>query len=660
MVRSTETRSTTPGAQRAASGTMPSMDCRAWFASAWLALTTLATPAVSAPASVSRAQDGAVMTIDGVAISADEYGRWMIDLFASRMARSFGEQHVVRRAAREAGVALATGALDGQIDSEIAERVKGAFSGRRDEWLDELARTGWSEGGHRSYRQVELEPWMLATELTRRGRVVPEELITRDWELFYGPQGKEYGLSAILIAVEVETPENQPKEVYDAARRRTFASGLSKALAVRERAIGGADFAQLAREVSDDPTSRAAGGRIDAKFRPPGWNEHFVQSILALGAGAISTPLYAKGGYWVVRVESVLETPLAAVRAEIERRLIELGPESFEVGATWNRITENLQLELLPSMFEGGGDVEQGGAVIGLRVNGEPVPRAQFASWLLRGRGEHCARDFVEHWCVERRARELGIEATPADVEARIQKFQSWMIDQSYKGSRDAWLTFMRQRGRDEAGWRREWERRLRIDVLCEKIIRAERKVGEAELVAHWQAIYGREGKWIEARMIAVDAEPPALRADMTREALEEEIAQQYERARAKALEIARRLADGEDFATLARSYSSDAESKARGGALAHRFRPDEWPTELSAAVMELAPGEHTPVLATGKGFGIFEVLSTRAVPFEEVREELLRELLDQRVAQGDLAAFRNELYKRARVELTPHIHGGR
>lgn len=611
-----------------------------------------ARPALSGP------EQGAVMTIDGVPISADEYGRWMIDLFAARQAKRFAEQRVVRQTAHESGVELPAQVTDQRIDSEVDERVQHAFRGVRADWLDELRRTGWSEGGHREHRRTELEPWLLATELTRRERVVPEELVVRDWELFYGPQGKEYTLSGILIKVEVETPERSGREELDSVRRRTFAAALARALEVRERAVSGEDFAALARALSEDPATRADGGRIRAKFRPPGWNEPFVQSVLLLGPGAISMPMYAKGGYWVLRVEGLVETPLEAVRAELTQRLIELGPEDFEVSAVWKRATENLQFELTPELFEARGSPERDDPVIGLRINGEPVTRAEFATWLLRGRGEYYARDFTEHWCVERRARELGLSVAPAEIEARLMEFQQRMIDQSYKGSREAWLAYIRQTGRDEHGWRREWERRLRIDLLCEKILMAERVVTDEQVALRWQELYGRDGRWVEARMILVPPPAPQLREGLSREELEREIAAGREAARAQAEALRQKLADGEDFATLARAHSGDAPTRARGGRLEGRFRPDQWPAEVAQGVLALPVGGISEVLDTGRGFGLFEVLSSRPVPLEEVAEELRRELAGERPAQGDLAGLRNVLARQAKVETRATIYG--
>lgn len=609
-----------------------------------------------APAELART--GAVMTIDGLPVSGDEYGLWLLDMQGSRQARHFAERHLVEKAARAKGVALAPGAVDAKIDAEVESRVKGAFSGEREEWLDELARTGWSELGNREYRRVELEPRLLAEEMTRRERKVPEQLVVRDWELSYGPQGKEITLSGLRIDVAVESPDEASADQRDIDRRRAFAKALARALEVRERAVAGEDFAALARECSDDAETRASGGRIQAQFRPPGWGEAFVEGVLALPVGSLSMPMYTQGGYWIVRVEQVVETPLEQVRDELEKRLVEQGPEDFEVAETISRISAGAQVELLPQLFESGGSVERKLGEPGLRINGEPVAREEFARWLARSRGEHYVRDFAEHVLVERRARALGLAVDETEIGARMDEFQQHMISQSYKGSREAWLAYMRSTGRDEAGWRREWHRRMRIEVLCEKILKAERVVTDDDVRERWRGDYGAQGRWIEARLILVPLTLPSLNPGQSREELERQIVVARTTTLAQAQAVRQRLVAGEDFGALARALSGDVESAPRGGQLDGRFRPDQWPEAVVEVVARLAPGELSPVLETERGFALFEVTSSRLVPFEEVAGELRRELENERPAQGDLAGLRNLLVQKARIVTTPGVYG--
>lgn len=604
------------------------------------------------------ARSGVVMTIDGQPVTADEYGRWMIDLYASRQGKRFAEQWLVRQAARAGGVVLPAGAVDAKIDADIATRVQGAFKGDRAAWLGELDRTGWSEGGHREHMRVEEEPYQLAREMTRRVRSVPEELVVRDWEHFYGPQGKEYALSGIRIEVALETPADSAQHVVETARRKVFNAALARALEVRERALAGEDFAALARAVSEDSESRARGGRLDAQFRPPGWNAPFVESILALGAGAISQPMYAKGGYWIVKVEGVVETPLAAVRDELVARLVEQGPEDFEVASTWRAITAGMKFELAPGLFEGQSSIERNDSVTGLVINGQPVSRAEFVTWLARDRGEHHVRDFAEHWCVERHASELGIAVSEGEIATRMREFQQLMIDRSYKGSREAWLAYMQRAGRDESGWGYEWHRRFRIDLLCEKILLAERVVDDKAVRARYELEYGSDGRRIEARVLLVPFAAPEAQPGMRREQLDAALAAAREAVRLRAENLRARILQGEDFAQLAREFSGDEATRARGGRIEGRFRALDWPTEAGAAVLALAPGQITAVLDVERGFAFFEVLSVQSVPFETVAAELRRELESERPAQGDLAGVRNMLVQKARITASPGVYG--
>jgi len=604
------------------------------------------------------ARSGVVMTIDGQPVTADEYGRWMIDLYASRQGKRFAEQWLVRQAARAGGVVLPAGAVDAKIDADIATRVQGAFKGDRAAWLGELDRTGWSEGGHREHMRVEEEPYQLAREMTRRVRSVPEELVVRDWEHFYGPQGKEYALSGIRIEVALETPADSAQHVVETARRKVFNAALARALEVRERALAGEDFAALARAVSEDSESRARGGRLDAQFRPPGWNAPFVESILALGAGAISQPMYAKGGYWIVKVEGVVETPLAAVRDELVARLVEQGPEDFEVASTWRAITAGMKFELAPGLFEGQSSIERNDSVTGLVINGQPVSRAEFVTWLARDRGEYHVRDFAEHWCVERHASELGIAVSEGEIATRMREFQQLMIDRSYKGSREAWLAYMQRAGRDESGWGYEWHRRFRIDLLCEKILLAERVVDDKAVRARYELEYGSDGRRIEARVLLVPFAAPEAQPGMRREQLDAALAAAREAVRLRAENLRARILQGEDFAQLAREFSGDEATRARGGRIEGRFRALDWPTEAGAAVLALAPGQITAVLDVERGFAFFEVLSVQSVPFETVAAELRRELESERPAQGDLAGVRNMLVQKARITASPGVYG--
>lgn len=85
---------------------------------------------------------------------------------------------------------------------------------------------------------------------------------------------------------------------------------------------------------------------------------------------------------------------------------------------------------------------------------------------------------------------------------------------------------------------------------------------------------------------------------------------------RERAEELRRQVAEGADFATVARLYSQDPGSARYGGDLGFSTR-DRYVKEFSAVAFRLKPGELSPVFETEFGFHFLEVLERRG---EEVR----------------------------------------
>lgn len=88
---------------------------------------------------------------------------------------------------------------------------------------------------------------------------------------------------------------------------------------------------------------------------------------------------------------------------------------------------------------------------------------------------------------------------------------------------------------------------------------------------------------------------------------------QQY---RDRAEELRKQVAEGSDFATIARLYSQDPGSAPYGGDLGFNTR-DGFVKEFSAVAFRLKPGELSPVFESEFGFHFLEVLERRG---EEVR----------------------------------------
>lgn len=103
---------------------------------------------------------------------------------------------------------------------------------------------------------------------------------------------------------------------------------------------------------------------------------------------------------------------------------------------------------------------------------------------------------------------------------------------------------------------------------------------------------------------------------------------------RARAEELLKQLRAGTDFAELAKKNSEDPGSAEKGGDLGWIVR-GQTVKAFEDTAFSLKPKELSGVISTEYGFHILQVLAreeARLRPFEEVREELARELKRQRV----------------------------
>ena len=134
---------------------------------------------------------------------------------------------------------------------------------------------------------------------------------------FYNDNKKNFeatDLSHILVAYEggaVPPRNGKPLSQRDA---------LKKAQAIAAQAKGGADFAKLARENSDDAASAEKGGVL-GPFSPGMLPPEIESHITQLGPGQVSDPVPSRYGVHVFKVGAHTSQPLDQVRAGISRRV---------------------------------------------------------------------------------------------------------------------------------------------------------------------------------------------------------------------------------------------------------------------------------------------------------------------------------------------------
>jgi peptidyl-prolyl cis-trans isomerase C len=134
---------------------------------------------------------------------------------------------------------------------------------------------------------------------------------------FYDENKKNFEateLSHILVAYEggaVPARNGKPLSQRDA---------LKKAQSIAQQAKGGADFAKLAREYSDDAASADKGGVL-GPFSPGMLPPEIESHVTALQPGQVSDPVPSRFGVHVFKVGAHTSQPLEQLRPSISRRV---------------------------------------------------------------------------------------------------------------------------------------------------------------------------------------------------------------------------------------------------------------------------------------------------------------------------------------------------
>jgi peptidyl-prolyl cis-trans isomerase C len=121
-------------------------------------------------------------------------------------------------------------------------------------------------------------------------------------------------LSHILVAYEggaVPPRNGKPLSQRDA---------LKKAQAISQQAKAGADFAKLARELSDDASSAEKGGVL-GPFSPGMLPPEIESHVTQLQPGQVSDPVPSRYGVHIFKVGAHTSQPLDQVRPAITRRV---------------------------------------------------------------------------------------------------------------------------------------------------------------------------------------------------------------------------------------------------------------------------------------------------------------------------------------------------
>jgi foldase protein PrsA len=265
-------------------------------------------------------------------------------------------------------------------------------------------------------------------------------------------------------------------------------------------------------------------------------------------------------------------------------------------------------------------------AVVGDRT----ISRSQFDALMTQARQSYAAqhRDFpaagtpaydrlkrlavdllVEQAELAQEAPKLGVHVDEDQVEAKLHELK----EESFGGSEQRYRARLRAAGMTDAQVRSALRAQLLVDAVRQTVA-ADVTV---EAAAAQQYYEGHMGRYSRPRTRAVRHILVSTRAAADR--------------------VASSLGDGASFATLARRFSRDQRTRARGGLLTlveGRTSPS-----LDRVAFSLGTGQTSPPFHTAFGWELVQAVSAvtppRTIPFAAVRDGIRRALLAQRRAEA-------------------------
>lgn len=234
-------------------------------------------------------------------------------------------------------------------------------------------------------------------------------------------------------------------------------------------------------------------------------------------------------------------------------------------------------------------------------VNGDPIKKDEVYDILVKQGGPTVVDTLINNKIIEQEAKKEGITVSEKEIDKELNSFM-----ESY-GGEDTFNAALEQSGISLDYFKQDIENFLKI----EKLLKPSIKITEDEMKEFFNENKDSfaQKEQVEASHILVEDE-------------------------AKAKEVEKKLADGEDFAKLAKEYSTDTSNAEKGGELGY-FGKGEMVPEFEKVAFATKVGEISDPVKTDYGYHIIKVTDKKAAKeavYEDHKEEVKKALFDEKL----------------------------
>ncbi|MFH1435872.1 MAG: peptidylprolyl isomerase [Pseudomonadota bacterium] len=220
------------------------------------------------------------------------------------------DNRLIEQTAQELRISVSQAEIDGALENQIAEQgiTKKKFIGY-------IESQGMDEN---TYRKLVLRSQILRYKvigLKSGGPKVTEE----DAKAFYNRQTMSIMTQATFKIAHIFIAVPEDADVVEASKQKEKAAGI----AVKAKSAG-ADFAEVAREYSEDATTAESGGVL-GKFKHGELPSEIDKALMVLEEGEVSSPVRSDKGFHIIKMlkkKTPKVKPFDEVKNEILNDLI--------------------------------------------------------------------------------------------------------------------------------------------------------------------------------------------------------------------------------------------------------------------------------------------------------------------------------------------------
>jgi peptidyl-prolyl cis-trans isomerase SurA len=252
-------------------------------------------------------------------------------------------------------------------------------------------------------------------------------------------------------------------------------------------------------------------------------------------------------------------------------------------------------------------------------------------------------RALIDDEILMQRAEKDGLLASDAEVDARFNEIKAPYTQEDFQ-------KHLQQLRMGIPDLKAQIRRQLSVEKLFAKEIGSHITISDAEVTAFYtanRANFNLAENKIRLAQIMVTPGP-----DPNASNLKNSKAQSDQEAHNKIQMIELRLRQGEDFGALAQSYSED-QWAANGGDIG--FVPestlDRANPELRKLVLNMTPGQVSPVIHTSEGYRLIKLISREMAGQRQLADPRVQEEIRQELFQGKQQMLRSAFYEVARSE---------